>query len=776
MIKQILQIKGVHCASCAIIIEKKISKLDGVVGVNVNFSTEKVGVDFDEQKISIKDMNDEIEKLGYSFVEQSETKVHQGMGPKGMDHSEHLGLKQSKDEKNKDLMEMKGKTQFVLPIALMVFILMMWDIGSKLFVLVPNLPIPMSILNTISMILATIVLFWIGQPFLQGVVRFMKYRVANMDTLIGIGTLTAYIYSVVVTLFPAMALALNLPEYTYLDVTIVVIGFVVFGKYLEARSKLQTGLAIEKLLGLQAKTALVVRDGKEIEISISEVRVGEVVIVKPGAKIPVDGVIIEGSTSVDESMITGESIPVDKTIGEMVVGATINKQGNLRFTTTKVGSDTLLSQIIKMVEEAQGSKAPIQALADKISSIFVPIVLGIAVLTIILWLTVGSAFLGFSLALSYGILSFVGILVIACPCALGLATPTAIIVGVGKGAEYGILVKNAEALEKLSRVDTVVLDKTGTITKGKPEVTDIIILNNKFSEQQILQFAGSVEKLSEHPLAEAVVNRMETSGTLLLKVEKFSALEGVGVRGEIDGKIVYIHKPGAAAGETDRGAVHGGDEENRQIKELQEQGKTVVIVEVDSQKIGLIALSDTLKDGAREAIAKLHNSGIKVVMLTGDNHLAAHYIAKQANIDDVISEVMPAEKSEKIKELQKAGAKVAMVGDGINDAPALVQADVGIAMATGTDIAIESAGITLLHGDLNKLSQAFALSHSTMRTIKQNLFWAFIYNIIGIPVAAGLLYPIWGVILNPVFAGLAMAGSSVSVVTNSLRLKTKKLK
>ena len=744
MIKQTLKIKGMHCVSCASIIEKKISKLEGIESVNVNFATEKAGVEFDDKRISIKDMNEEIQKLGYSFVDQVEARSLGG--------------------KNDELMEMKAKTQFVLPIALMVFVLMMWDISSKIFISIPNLPIPMSILNTISMILATVVLFWIGQPFLQGVVRFVKHRTANMDTLIGIGTLTAYIYSVFVTLFPSTALALNLPDYTYFDVTIVVIGFVIFGKYLEARSKSQTGLAIEKLLGLQAKTALVIRDGHEIEISISEVRVGEVIIVKPGAKIPVDGVIIEGSTSIDESMITGESIPVDKTVGEMVVGATINKQGNFRFTATKVGSDTLLSQIIKMVEEAQGSKAPIQALADKISSFFVPIVLAIAVLTIILWLTVGTAFLGFSLALSYGILSFVGILVIACPCALGLATPTAIIVGVGKGAEYGILVKNAEALDKLSKVDTVVLDKTGTITKGKPEVTDVIVLNKEYTDKQILQFAGSVEKLSEHPLAEAVVDHTENSGVVLLKVENFSALEGVGVRGEIDRKIIYVHKPDAAA-----------DEDN-QIKELQGQGKTVVIVEVDSKKIGIIALSDTLKDGAKEAVAKLHKSGIKVVMLTGDNHLAAHYIAKQADIDDVISEVMPAEKSEKIKELQNAGAKVAMVGDGINDAPALVMADVGIAMATGTDIAIESAGITLLHGDLNKLSQAFDLSRSTMRTIKQNLFWAFIYNIIGIPIAAGLLYPIWGIILNPVFAGLAMAGSSVSVVTNSLRLKTKKLK
>lgn len=777
MIKQTYKIKGMHCASCANIISKKVSKLDGVINIDVNYSTEKTNLEFDNQKISIAEINKEIEKIGYSFVEQDDEGrggVLGSRGNSGMDHSggDHSASDQEIDEKTKELMEMKSKTQFVLPIAFMIFILMMWDIASKTISFIPNLPLPMSIFNTISMILATVVLFWIGQPFLQGVVRFVKYRVANMDTLIGIGTLTAYIYSLIITLFPQVRVIFSLPDYTYFDVTIVVIGFVVFGKYLEARSKMKTGEAIEKLLGLQAKTALILKDGMEIEVPINEVEIGDIIIVKPGTKIPVDGKIIEGQSSVDESMITGESVPSDKKVGDLVVGATINKQGNFKFTATKVGSDTMLSQIIKMVEEAQGSKAPIQALADKISSIFVPIVLVVSILTLVIWLTIGSAFLGFSLALSYGILSFVGILVIACPCALGLATPTAIIVGVGKGAEYGILIKNAEALEKLSKVNTVVFDKTGTITKGKPEVTDIVVLQKEITETEVLQFTGSIEKLSEHPLADAIVSKAKEENLTLLKVEDFFALEGVGVKGKIEGKNIYIHKPAADRSATEHSTV----DYSIKIKELQEQGKTVVVVEVDSQVIGLIALSDTLKEEAKEAIAKLHKKGIKVVMLTGDNHLAGKYIAKQADIDDVISEVMPAEKAGKIKELQSEGKIVAMVGDGINDAPALVQADVGIAMATGTDIAIESAGITLLNGDLNKLSQAFDLSQSTMRTVKQNLFWAFIYNVIGIPVAAGLLYPIWGIVLNPVFAGLAMAGSSVSVVTNSLRLKTKKLK
>ena len=756
MTNKTLKIKGMHCASCATIITNKVSKLGGVDAVNVNFATEKANVSFDDTIVSVHQMNNEIEKLGYTFVDETSSHTME-------DHSMHTGINESKDEKLKELLTMKTKTQFVLPIALLVFILMMWDIGAKLFTSIPNLPLPMSIFNTISMVLASVVLFWIGQPFLQGVVKFAKYRVANMDTLIGIGTLVAYLYSISITLFPLMRVALKLPETTYFDVTIVVIGFVMLGKYLEARSKLRTGEAIEKLLGLQAKTALLWRNGVEVEVPVHEVQIGDIIIVKPGSKIPVDGVIVEGYSSIDESMITGEPIPVDKKTGDFVVGATINKQGNFKFKATKIGSDTVLAQIIKMVEDAQGSKAPIQAMADKISSVFVPIVLGIAVLTLLLWLTVGTSALGFSTALSYGILSFVGVLVIACPCALGLATPTAIIVGVGKGAEHGILIRNAEALEKLSHVDTVVLDKTGTITKGKPEVTDIISLDTTWAEADILRVSASVEKLSEHPLADAVVIRANEQKISLETVTNFQALEGVGVEGMIGNKHIAIHKPSKDV------SITGN------IKELQEQGKTVVIIEVDKKQIGLIALSDTLKEESKEAVAKLHAKNIKVIMLTGDNYLAASYIAKLAGIDAVIAEVIPQEKAGKIKELQDSGAIVAMVGDGINDAPALVQADVGIAMGTGTDVAIESAGITLLGGDVSKIAQAIKLSKMTMRGIKQNLFWAFIFNVVGIPLAAGLFYPVFGWLLNPAFAGLAMAFSSVSVVSNSLRIKAKKL-
>lgn len=754
MSNQTLKVKGMHCASCSAIITKKISKIDGVDNINVNFATENAQIEFDDKKVSVSKMNKEIEPLGYSFIEDVK---------QDMNHKDHIGMNDIKEQKKNEILEMKSKMQFVLPISFIIFILMMWDITAKFWSIVPILPIPMDVFNIISMVLATIVLFWVGQPFLQGVVRFIRYRVANMDTLVGIGTLSAYVYSVIIVLLPELRTYLKLPEYTYFDVTIVVIGFIVLGKYLEARSKLRTGEAIEKLIGLQAKTALIYVDGKEKEISISEVKIGDIIIVKPGSKIPVDGIIVEGYSSVDESMITGEPVPVDKKVGDSVVGATINKQGSFKFQTKKVGNDTFLSQIIKMVSDAQGSRAPIQAIADRVSSIFVPIVLIIAFISLAAWIIVGVNTLGFSSAISYGLMSFVGVLVIACPCALGLATPTAIIVGVGKGAQNGILIKNAEALEMLSKVNTVVVDKTGTITKGKPEVTDVVILNSSFDESNILKIAASVENKSEHPLAEAIVLFSKEKKIALEEVSDFQSLEGVGVKATMRDSVVYIHKPNAE------------EKNDIRIKELQSQGKTVVVVEVDSKKVGLIALADILKKEAKDAILELHKNGIKIIMLTGDNHLAASYIAKQAGIDEFISEVMPEEKSGKIKELQMQGKIVAMVGDGVNDAPALAQANVGIAMGTGTDVAIESAGITLLNGDMSKLVKSVKLSKMTIRGIKQNLFWAFFYNIVGIPLAAGVFYPIFGWILNPAFAGMAMAMSSVSVVGNSLRIKSKKL-
>lgn len=755
----IYRIQGMHCASCATIIGKKLGKLEGVRGTQVNFATEKAIIDFDPNAVTVARMNEEITKLGYTLMEgEPAVATHEH----GMDHSAHLGLAESKTKKEEELEASKAKTEFVLPIALFVFVVMLWDIAARTFAQVPNLPIPMELFNIISMVLATVVMFWIGRPFIEGVTRFIRFRVANMDTLIGIGTLSAYLYSTIITLIPQVRVLLQLPEYTYFDVVVVVIGFVTLGKYLETRSKQKTGEAIEKLLGLQAKTALVMRDGKEIEIPLGEVVVGDVLIVKPGGKIPVDGKIIDGATSIDESMISGEPIPVDKKVGDMVIGATINKQGSIRYEATKVGGDTLLSQIIRMVEEAQGSKAPIQALVDKISGIFVPVVLIISLITLAVWLIVGIPLIGSSLAISYGILSFVGILVIACPCALGLATPTAIIVGVGKGATHGILIKDAESLEMLSKVNTIVMDKTGTITNGTPVVTNVVVLDASFTEEVIIRSAGSVERMSEHPLAQAVVDYAEKNGKTLPRAEKFIAHEGSGVDAVVEGTAVSVMKPTQ-------------DTKDDTLTALEEEGKTVVVVTIGGKKAGYIALADTLKDEAVEAVEKLHKMGITVIMLTGDNARAARHIASQAKIDTVIAEVLPAEKATKILELQNEGRIVAMAGDGINDAPALVQAHVGIAMATGTDIAIESAGVTLLRGDITKIAEAVKLGKATMRTVRQNLFWAFIYNVVGIPVAAGVLYPVWGIVLNPVFAGLAMAGSSVSVIANALRLKTTRL-
>lgn len=747
-------VKGMHCASCAAIIQKKLSKVEGIKEVNVNLATETAQLEFDNSSLTPEELNEIVNKYGYS-LELEEPPA--AAAPSVADSAA------KRAEKEQELRTQLRKVQFALPVALMVFFLMMWDIGSMFSSVIPHLPISMELLNIFFMLLSTWMVFRTGAPFLHGIVMFIRNGAASMDTLIGIGTLTAYLYSAVITLIPSVKHFLHAPDSTYFDVTIVVIGFVLLGKYLEARSKMKTGEAIEKLISLQAKTALVRRSGMEIELPIEQVRKGDTIIVKPGEKLPVDGIISSGYSSIDESMVTGESIPVDKKDGDKVIGGTINKQGSFIFTASSVGSETVLARIIRMVEEAQGSKAPIQQIADKVAGIFVPVVLVLAALTAMIWLTVGTAYLGFSVSLSYGIMGMVGILVIACPCALGLATPTAIIVGIGKGAEYGILIRNAESLEKLSSIDTVVFDKTGTITTGNPQVTDIISLDKKRSVTSLLQLAATIENRSEHPLAQAIVEAARkqqlTFGEITEKMRDFKALEGVGVSATIDNIPVIVRKPVEL------------EKAMPELQKLQGEGKTVVLIEENGRSIGLIALSDTVKPQAREAVAALQRQGLNVIMLTGDNLQAARLMARQAGIDEVIADVLPQDKAKKIKELQVQGRKVVMAGDGINDAPALAQADVGIAMATGTDVAIESAGITLLKGDINKVAQAITLSRATMRVIRQNLFWAFIYNIIGIPLAAGALFPLWGIFLNPVFSGLAMAGSSVSVVSNSLRLK-----
>ncbi len=754
MSSETYSVKGMHCASCASIIQKKLSKIEGIKEVNVNLATETAKLQFEGNGLPPEALNEIINKYGYSLELEE---------PPAAFSAAVSDSTKKREEKESELHNQLRKVQLALPVALVVFLLMMWDIGSMFLHAIPHLPISMELLNILFMLLSTWMVFHTGKPFLHGIVMFVRSGAASMDTLIGIGTVTAYLYSAIITLIPAVKSFLHAPDSTYFDVTIVVIGFVLLGKYLEARSKMKTGEAIEKLINLQAKSALVLRGGIEIDIPVEQVRRGEIVIVKPGEKLPVDGIINEGYSTLDESMVTGESVPVDKKSGDSVVGGTINKQGSFTFTASHVGADTLLARIIRMVEDAQGSKAPIQNIADKIAGVFVPVVLVLAALTFIIWLTVGSSLLGFSVALSYGIMGMVGILVIACPCALGLATPTAIIVGIGKGAEYGILIRNAESLEKLSSIDTVVFDKTGTITTGNPQVSDTISLDKERSITSLLQMAATIENRSEHPLAQAIVEAAKNQQLPLGVITDFRALEGIGVSARIGNTPVMIRKPLES------------EKTMPELKKLQEEGKTVVLIEEDGTCRGLIALSDTVKEQAREAVAALHRKGLKVIMLTGDNLLAANYMARQVGIDEVMAEVLPQEKAEKIKELQREGRKVVMAGDGINDAPALAQADVGIAMATGTDVAIESAGITLLKGDINKVAQAITLSRATMRVIHQNLFWAFIYNIIGIPLAAGALFPLWGIFLNPVFSGLAMAGSSVSVVSNSLRLKGRRL-
>lgn len=752
MTTQILKVKGMHCASCASIITKKLSAMPHVKSVSVNYGNEKAKIDYDDAHISIDSMNDEISKLGYSFVSEN------NQANSGHDHALM---------KADELDELRNKTSFIIPVTITVFALMMWDILARTTAWMPSLPIPMALFNTISMVMATVALFWVGKPYLLGVTRFIRHRVANMDTLIGLGTLVAYTYSILITLLPSLGTLLRVPEYTYFDVTIVVIGFITLGKYLEARSKKKTGDAIEKLLNLQAKTALVIRNGKEVEVKIDEVVHGDRIIIKPGSKIPVDGLVLEGSSFVDESMVTGEPIAVEKKIGDSVVAGTINTSGSFIFEAKKVGKETLLSQIIKMVEDAQGSKAPIEALADKISGIFVPIVLIIALVSLIVWLAVGSQFIGFSQSVSLGILSFVSVLVIACPCALGLATPTAIIVGVGKGARNGILIKDAASLEHLHKVDTVVVDKTGTITLGKPTVVDIHN-ESKLSNDDFIRIIASLESKSEHPIAHAVTQYAHDKNITLVKALSFSIIQGKGLKGVVDGTEYFI-------GNAQLMSELKISFNQNQLDQYTSQGKTPVLISTKDNFLGFVMVADEVKKESKDAVASLHKLGIKVVMLTGDEEKTAKYIASQVGIDEVIAHVLPQDKMDKIKALQAQGKIVAMAGDGVNDAPALAQANVGIAMGTGTDVAIESAGITLLHGDISKLVKAIKLSKITMRGIKQNLFWAFIYNIIGIPLAAGLFYPLFGWLLNPIFAGFAMAMSSVSVVSNSLRIKAKKL-
>lgn len=766
------RIKGMHCASCASIIERTVKKIEGVEDISVNSGTENAKISFDENKTNPNQFNKKLEPLGYSIVDDHDMTAKE-MGMSADEHRAHLGLNQTKKEKLAEIKTMRNKLISLVPIVVISIFIMTWDIFAS-FNIAPEMSLGLGkFFDYLFPLMAFYTFFAIGKPYLLGVYRFARYGKANMDTLIGIGTSTAFLYSFIVTVFSDSLSSFINTGNTYYDVTIIVLVFITLGKYLEARSKLKTGDAIEKLLSLQAKTALVIRDGKEIEIPIEQVVHGDLIVVKPGAKIPVDGVITNGSSYVDESMVTGEPMPKGKKEGDNVVSGTINTTGSFTFKATKVGSETLLAHIVKMVEEAQGSKAPIQALADKISSVFVPIVLVISFVTLGVWLFWGTQYLGFSQALSFGLVSFVGILVIACPCALGLATPTAIIVGVGKGAKEGILIKDAATLQKLHKVNAVVVDKTGTLTFGKPEIVSINNFSNK-TDSELISILATLENKSEHPIAHAILNYAKDlpaqagKNIKIGEISNFEIIKGKGLKGEINGTEYFAGNVKLIED------LNLKFDKNVLEKETLE-GKTPVILADKNAVLGVVMIADAIKPEAIEAVKNLHKLGIKVVMLTGDNKNTANYISKLIGIDEVVAEAMPEDKLMKIKELQANGHVVAMAGDGVNDAPALAQADVGIAMATGTDVAIESAGITLLGGDISKLVKAIKLSKITMRGIKQNLFWAFIYNIVGIPLAAGLFYPFFGWLLSPVFAGFAMAMSSVSVVSNSLRIKSKKL-
>ncbi len=798
MEKTILNIQGMHCATCALTIEKSLKKVKGVSNASVNFANEKAIV---EGRINEKDLIKVVEKAGYKAFTEANSNSNQtivNLKVIGMDNPHcvmtvDMGLKQlkgvvkkelsvnekavitynpnltnvneikktiknvgyeaveesydrEKEARLKEINRLKWETIVGFTIGIPIFILSFPEWFKIIF----------SNVNLLLLLLASPIQFVVGSRFYRGFWVALKNKTANMDSLIAIGTSAAFIYSTLVVLFPKI-----FTGGTYFDTSSLIIAFIVLGKYLEALVKGKTSEAIKKLIGLQAKTAIVIRNKKEIEILIEEVMVNDIVIVKPGQKIPVDGVVVNGHSSVDESMLTGEPIPIEKTINDKVFGATINKNGVLRIKALKIGKDSVLAQIIKLVEEAQGSKAPIQKIADRVSSYFVPIVILIAIASALIWYFANSSFV-FSLSV------FIAVLIIACPCALGLATPTAIITGTGKGAENGILIKNGEALEIARNINIIVFDKTGTLTKGKPEVTDIIPYN--FKEKEVLRLAAITEKNSEHPLSQAIVNYAKEKKIKVLDPSSFYSITGQGVRAKYKNYEILL---GNRKLMKSNGIIYSNIEKD--IVNLEKQGRTVMIIAANKNVIGLIAVMDKIKDHAKEAIDRLHEMKIKTVMITGDNKETANYIAKQLGIGQVIAEVLPGQKAAEVKKLQKLG-KAAVVGDGINDAPMLAQSDLGIAIGSGTDIAIETGSIILVKDDLRDVIKSINLSKYTLKKIKQNLFWAFFYNIAAIPVAAGVLYPFTGFLLNPIIAAAAMAFSSVSVVGNSLLMKRYKVK
>jgi Cu+-exporting ATPase len=722
--KETLKISGMSCAACAARIEKQLNKTQGVKKAVVNFATEKVSLEYDSSKVKVPDMIKTVEALGYNAESAGE-----------------VSRDREKEQREKEIKRLR--------IELIVSVVLSSPLVTAMLLTLVNIDIALFHNEYFQLIVATPVQFVIGFRFYKNAFYALKAKSANMDVLIAMGTTSAYFFSIYNAFFvPAK---LGMMKELYFEAATVIITLILLGKYLEAVAKGKTSEALKKLMGLQAKTARVIRNGMEEDIPIEEVQSGYVIVVRPGEKVPVDGNIIEGSSSIDESMLTGESLPVEKKAGDYVIGATINKFGTFKFEATKVGKDTALSQIIKMVEDAQGSKAPIQKIADQVSGVFVPIVVAIAVLTLLIWHFVAGDF-------SAGIVSAVSILVIACPCALGLATPTAIMVGTGKGAENGILIKGGEHLEMTYKLNAVVFDKTGTITKGQPEVTDILSLG-QIERGEILRLVAIAEKNSEHPLGVAIYEKGKKEFGNISDPDRFEAIAGKGVMAEVNKSIIYM---GTRKLMVEKEISLGATEAS--IAKLEDEGKTAMLMAVNNTLEAIIAVADTLKESSAEAIEELQKMGIEVYMITGDNKRTANAIAKQVGITNVLAEVLPENKAYEVEKLKNRGKIVAMVGDGINDAPALATADIGMAIGTGTDVAIEAADITLMSGDLIAIPGAIRLSRKTMRKIKQNLFWAFIYNIIGIPFAAlGLL--------NPIIAGGAMAFSSVSVVTNSLSLK-----
>ncbi|MBE8539629.1 copper-translocating P-type ATPase [Geoglobus acetivorans] len=721
----VVKIGGMTCASCAKTIEVAVGSLDGVKSITVNLATESARIVYNPSVTEIEDIRKAIEEVGYQFL--------------GIEGEE---LKE--EAKGDHVREMKKKLAFA---SVFGAVLLVMQYGK--YVGLPEIPYN----SIIQFILATPVMLYSGREMFLAAVRALRHRMLNMDVMYSMGVGSAYTASVLSTI------GLLPEDYLFYETAVLLLAFLLLGRTLEAIAKGRTSEAIKKLIGLQAKTAVVVRDGREIEVPVEEVRVGDIVIVKPGEKIPVDGVVIEGESYVDESMITGEPIPALKKKGDEVVGATINKNGVLKVKATRVGSDTLLAQIIRLVEEAMGSRPPIQKLADKIVAYFIPVVLTIAITSFIYWYFIAGV------PEIFAFTTLVAVLVIACPCAFGLATPTALTVGMGKGAELGILIKNGEALEIARRVTTVVFDKTGTLTKGKPEVTDIVAFEG--DETEVLRIAAIAEKRSEHPLAEAVVRKAEETGAQIDEPERFEVITGKGVVASLNGEKILVGSRKLMA----ENGMEVSSEIEDTLQRLESEAKTAVLVSHNGRIIGAIGIADNIKPSAKEAIEELHRIGKKVAMITGDNRRTAEAIARRLGIDTVLAEVLPHQKAEEVKRLQKNGEVVAFVGDGINDAPALAQADLGIAIGSGTDVAIESGEIVLMRDDLRDVVAAIQLSEKTLNKIKQNLFWAMIYNTILIPVAAGVLYPVFGIVFRPEWAGLAMAMSSVSVVTNSLLMK-----